>query len=895
MESGRNNGITNLIDLPGLGTGAMFEGKCYGFKQNLSVAKKVRRGRSSTRWEKSRPLSSGGGLAVNLRINLSGWPAPNQWRGQEGTVLVQLDEGRTETLTVRVESFAHSFSEKNADVHDVTLGCTILGDPVYAGFGDTDHTQPVATEPTKADQEQWGEGTTKTFDSNGLLTAATRLTDLWGGTLPDTDSGEATRLAAAVAAATAPMTGLKLKTATFTRDSDDGGVIAEQWALTDSAEDVLNPLTKTTLDANHLGSTATAAAINATPATPAGDSFVARTTTTQELNDAKIITIVEFGLRDTKDDVEMPETVTGRDNSALKDASVIVRVSNTSTPPAVPTAPNAQHVGTDTVALNRIEWKHTFRYANNTSGQDLIFGRTVVDVDPTLLEGKDVQVILGATSTPPATPTPNPTTLKLRRRSSRRVAGTPEQWEHVFYFAATTSQEDVELPKTRTSIDVSALDQENFVCKVFTTGTPPADPTPPAGMVIADYFDVPETSVINHRVYRLAFVNNAQRITLARYDDLVDPNALDSRRMSAVIWDSSALAPADPSAPSGLKLVGKTDLGIPTHPTNRIRVYRWEVNDSVDKIVLPRNWTTADPSNVASEGEVAAFDAVAPAVPAGYKDRGVTGYYQTGSRLLNVRKFGLRSHSDDETMGSTLGRASWDQANHNAIATLDTSASSAAALTAAVLTANLTDKTFIDVEVQKLHDNLARVVVRRQDDIVTIEFITRATGQVYIPARLSGSDVYVYLNYFKKVGQNSGGTARYEGLISPARYLGAKLAFSVSRKVTGASLPTNIGFAGQPNSASFLGLAANTVIYTGCSGQGRIDTGGSAVGVSVMSWQFLHDTLGFFDMGNTVEGYFQIEGSYAAYVSSRGAWVKATDLGFAPSLYAGASFTGVYT
>lgn len=461
-----------------------------------------------------------------------------------------------------------------------------------------------------------------------------------------------------------------------------------------------------------------------------------------------------------------------------------------------------------------------------------------------------------------------------------------------------TTSDDGTFPRTKTSIDVSALEQENLVCTEFVTGFPPGDPSPPAGMVIADYFDVPDTNAassnLSYRVYRLAFVSNTQRMTLPHYELATDPNDLDTTKRSGVIWDSAGSPPSDPGLPSGLKLLSRTDIAVPTHPTKRARVYRWAKNDSVDAIVLPHTWLMADPSNVISHGQVAAFNAT-PSVPGGYKSRGTKGIYQNGTDLLNVTDYALASEADEQTMPHTRGGGNWMEGERDVTATLATTAFSAATQAAAVLSANDSDLTFDSVAVEQIHDNLSRVVIARSENIVVVEFEMRTVGHVHVPARLSGTDVYVYLAHFRKVGQNSGGTAVYEGLIMPQRYLGVRMNFSVSRRVSGTTLPLNLGFVGDANMSAFLGLPANTVIYSGAGGRARVDTSGLAQGVSFMSYKFFYDSLGFFDLVDVREGYFQVAGAYGAFVSTRGAWRKATDLGFSPTLLNTGDFTGSYT
>jgi hypothetical protein len=333
-QRGRNAGITNLVDLPRLGTGQKFNVYVTAYGEKLGLTEKPRAGRgTSGKWSKGRPILSSGSIVMRGTLT-DGFPLPDQWKGQEGTLTVTVGTRQTQTVPIRITAAAFDHSEKDDDLIAVTLTATITNTPTWQGF---EGTQAAATDPTRTDQEQWG-GTSKSVDPQGLQSGATRLIDAWGA-LNDTDAAEEQKIADIIAAATVPMANMKLRSASFQRDSDDGGTIVLTYGLTDTGEDVTNPRTVTTLDTNHLGSVATAAAINATPATPAGDSFVLRTTDTMELNDGHLLKTCTFGLRDTKDDYEMPATVTGDDPYDLQTTPPSARSPDRARRPATPAAP----------------------------------------------------------------------------------------------------------------------------------------------------------------------------------------------------------------------------------------------------------------------------------------------------------------------------------------------------------------------------------------------------------------------------------------------------------------------------------------------------------------------------------------------------------------------------
>jgi hypothetical protein len=138
----------------------------------------------------------------------------------------------------------------------------------------------------------------------------------------------------------------------------------------------------------------------------------------------------EFGRRDTKDDVEMPATVTGDDPFDLSDTATITQVTTSGTAPPPPSAPVGQHVETETIQLHATAWRHTFKYANLNSEQRLGFPEATLQTDPSGLSDFDRQYQITGSSTPPSAPATRIAGLVLRKTSSRREGGTPEKWLH---------------------------------------------------------------------------------------------------------------------------------------------------------------------------------------------------------------------------------------------------------------------------------------------------------------------------------------------------------------------------------------------------------------------------------------------------------------------------------
>src|SRR6478736_4798772 len=133
---GRNAGITGLIDLPEVGP--KFSAFVGGWERKLDAGDKLRAGRGTTgSFAASRPILSSGNLIVTARLMLDGWPMPSQWRGERGTVTIQYDEGRTETVPIQVRSVEHTYNAegRNAGTTFVTFTARVTGTPTLVGFG----------------------------------------------------------------------------------------------------------------------------------------------------------------------------------------------------------------------------------------------------------------------------------------------------------------------------------------------------------------------------------------------------------------------------------------------------------------------------------------------------------------------------------------------------------------------------------------------------------------------------------------------------------------------------------------------------------------------------------------------------------------------------------------
>lgn len=871
-QRGTNAGLSGTISIPGVG--ALFEVQIFKWKCRMLGTTKPRRGRGGGVYRTLRWIFSSGTGACSGKPNLDGWPAPNLWKGQTGTITVTIHTGKTIAYPVLITEMGFNYDEKTQDLPDVFFAWETTGEPTYTGWGSG--SQPTATDPTKADQEQW-EVTSKTYDTGGLQDAAEVFIDLWG-TLGDTNSAETTKLIAVVTAAAIPMTGQKKRTATYARDALDGGTITLRTGLTTTDEDVINAATVLDVDPHGRTSQAATAVFNGTPSASAG--LVVRGLTTKEYNDNKILYTKQHGTRSTIEDLTFGNTKKTHDVSALAEEDLMCLSFTTGTPPGDPDPPAGK------VITGYFDVPDTSPDSTNLSYRVYILSFTSNEQKATLphyqfeMDPNGLETVLHSAvvwdSGVEVPPDPDlPDGLVLVNITDLGIPTHPTKRIRVYRWGERTTADDATFPRTRVSTDNSALEQEDTIAVLFTTGGSPAVPTR-AGMVVADYFDVPLTNAgasnLSVRINRMSYATNAQKITSPRYELATDPNGLDTVLRSAVIFDSGS-PPGDPGLPSGLKLFSKTDHGLDSHPTKRVRVYQWEKNDSIDKLVLPHTFTTVDPSDIDGEGEVAGFNTTG-SVPGGYKSRGTTGFYQNGVDLLNVTKFGKRSTADDITHGHTISRTRSFEGT-----TADTSSLLATSNTAAfeatqIFNTYKASVTWEGATVRKIHDGLAEIILHTRDAEIIVAGRSSGSRRVITPAYLSGSDVYVFMRRKIKIGSNL-----WEYELAEQYIAGEVIDFTIRRYVSGSTLPYHPDLLNTTNGSAFLGLSAGYVTYLGVA-ESLTNIAVAANRVSSMTWGFRYDSLGILDLADASPGW---NWTNSDLTSVGPGWVTASSLGLSSS------------
>lgn len=541
FDRGVNSGITGMISLSGSDP---FTGKCYGFAQAMEGSVQDFPGRGDDIWGDPRLVGLGGTLLVRFMVQPGlGFPLPTVFTGQTGSIVLQLhkkEDGTVIKETVAVQVTSHKMrrddgepkGEPTAPATDNwhgTLTCRITDMPTMSGFTGA---QRSGTTPTYDDKHLYA-GISKTLDIGKLQDGATRSILVWP--VADSDQAEMISLTAYVLDATGDddptVQGLKVRPSGATRVNFAAIVVKLVWARTTTDEDVLNEATTNVLDSQHLASQATVAAFNATPSAPSGDSFVKRTASTKEYNDAMVLHTEEHGLRDTKDDQEMPNSLYSVDANDLDTKQTIAEVYPTANEPDDPTVNNQliQNVNQQYQELNRLNSLRITTLEANNSIQKRTFPKISTTQDANDIADEAVRAeiwpnpSLSAHLTPADAPANN---VKLIDYAD--VPITPDYSMRVWAYGPKNSKDELILPNYETTTDASGLDSKAI--RAYLDGD--SVPSTPSGMKLRDTKVRPVTlSLGTNRTLTVLIYGTMTRAEEIERDGTfvkADPNSLDS-------------------------------------------------------------------------------------------------------------------------------------------------------------------------------------------------------------------------------------------------------------------------------------------------------------------------------------------------------------------------------
>lgn len=243
----------------------------------------------------------------------------------------------------------------------------------------------------------------------------------------------------------------------------------------DSKDELLLEHYRTTSDTNALQSSAVRAALDGdTNPTTVADSFghtlVQRPSTvipvTLGLGTNRVLTITEYGLRTTKEDITDEESEVAEDLSLVDSVETITEVYATGATPGNPsfTLPEVKLVEQRVKILNQIESKRTSVHKTKNPLDERDFDLTKTQVDGNSIEDESVRVKFWATnvSTPTSPVSPPSNNVKLRYHFTRNITpatmSVPGINMEVFIYGARDSKDSLILERYETTTDESALE-----------------------------------------------------------------------------------------------------------------------------------------------------------------------------------------------------------------------------------------------------------------------------------------------------------------------------------------------------------------------------------------------------------------------------------------------------
>lgn len=282
------------------------------------------------------------------------------------------------------------------------------------------------------------------------------------------------------------------------------------------------------------------------------------------LSSTGIFIRINWSLKDSVDDVNIPRTGTTSDPNFLNDRqtkSALWVVGTPPTPPTLPTAP----LGGDGNPLKLVSYRddvllfddtrtpsqlvRTWSWGRTDSLDDIQNPKTVSTIDPNDLNSNASAGLVFITASPPSNPTP-PSGEKLVDYSDTKLN---DQYSVRFYrWAKNDSKDDYELPATFVVTDT------HNIASVASGGKIGGTPTTPSGFVLR----TSKTSTVKtgHTFTENEFGlrSTADDIEMPNTYEYVDPEGLDSEGQVVKVFTTTGGVPADPTPYTGLQIVGST-------------------------------------------------------------------------------------------------------------------------------------------------------------------------------------------------------------------------------------------------------------------------------------------------------------------------------------------------
>jgi hypothetical protein len=394
------------------------------------------------------------------------------------------------------------------------------------------------------------------------------------------------------------------------------GVLWFYGELTTAAEETF-PHFKKVIDLNKLTSEQVTGAIFTTgsppgdPSSPDADLVLVDKTDTPLTHASasnKSLRLYQWGLRDTKDAVEMDGTHAKIDESSLESSGQDTTVFNTGDVQPDADSPDAslKAIARETQELNRIKSKLVTYFDVNSSAENVIFKRAKTTTDPSGLKSVTIKGAVHATGSVPGAPGASGLVLHDTETITLTSPDTSNQSVTFWLYAELTTADDETFPRTKTTVDANLLTSEATSAAIFTTGSPPSDPSAPTNLVKVDHADIPLTNASasnkSIRVYRWGLRDSKDAIEMDESEAETDAHDLVSREKITEVFTTLSGEPA-PAAPTVAEVKKYTATVKKINRLKSKRTTDFRLTDSLEDIQRPETRAIPDPNALQSEAQ----------------------------------------------------------------------------------------------------------------------------------------------------------------------------------------------------------------------------------------------------------------------------------------------------
>jgi hypothetical protein len=477
------------------------------------------------------------------------------------------------------------------------------------------------------------------------------------------------------------------------------------------------------------------------------------------------------------------------------------------------------------------------------------------------------------------------TNLKIVTGSLTRTGGIGGR--AVLDWGLQDTKDQQETPHNKRETDGNNIRDYRMLAQVWDSGgSAPATPAAPSGLKIVTYVDQKLNDQKTVRVWVYRRQDSKDDLETPRNVQRTDANELRDYRALAQIWDSGGSAPATPAAPWGLKLVTYDDYKI--NDQVNLRAWAYGRQDSKDDVETPFDHGVTDPDGFEDSwtraelyddgGSPPATPADSP--PAGMQLQTYDDQRLNDQKLRRVWRYGLDTSASRVVDGGQYSsRSSIEPFLRTSLEIVDSSS---------------TPETLMDVYFPTFQTEqfAYRMTVRKLNPlkgVIVREYVNPGIGLLadthgvddFQTGRVSGGAVQVFVVDLKTRGSGS-----YVYRLGRSQKRRVAREFTLSRLLSGTTVPDFQSIVENTNNATFLGLSAGSVMYLSSRVRSNIDLTGTYT--FYMDYRFLWLSGGHY----SIDGWrWQIRSS----ASVAAGWVNLTSLtgsGLAAAIPPQSDFSG---